>query len=292
MSQTDTPLVSVCIPIYNGAAFIAETVESVLTQTFADFELIVLDNASTDETLRILEQFNDIRLRIIRHASNIGATANFNAALSEARGEWVKVLCADDLLYPDCLKRQMLKAVPSEGHRPVLLCSARDIIDATGRRWMRRRFPKQSGMISGSTAIRRSVRAGTNLFGEPAAVLMHRETALRAGGFDPAWRFCTDLDLWVRILQYGDLYTDFDALCAFRVSAQSWSMSLVCSQAAEFCGWMTRRRQDGLLRATRFELLAGWLRAHLLMAQRWVFYKVVSRSRKQGVVCCKCRQLK
>ena len=282
MIQTVQPSVSVCIPVYNGAAFIAEAVESALKQTFPDFELIVLDNASTDETPRILERFNDKRLRIIRHASNIGATANFNAALHAARGEWVKILCADDLLYPDCLKQQMLNTGVSGGNRLVLLCSARDIIDATGHRWMSRGFPGRSGMVSGPEAIRRSVRAGTNLFGEPGAVLMHRETALRAGGFDPVWRFCTDLDLWVRILQYGDLYTDSDALCAFRVSAQSWSISLVRSQGKEFNNWMAQRQRDGLLRAVYIERLAGRLKAHLLMIQRWVFYRVLTRRRKEN----------
>lgn len=280
MTEDSQPLVSVCIPVYNGAAFIAEAVESVLSQTFPDFELIVFDNASTDETPRILERFNDGCLRIIRHASNIGATANFNAALREARGEWVKILCADDLLYPDCLKQQMLNIGLSGGNLPVLLCSTRDIIDADGRHWMRRGFSGRPGIVSGPEAIRRSVRSGTNLFGEPAAVLMHRETALRAGGFDPAWRFCTDLDLWVRILQYGDLYTDSAALCAFRVSAQSWSMSLVHSQAAEFCRWMAKRQQDGLLRATRPERLIGRLKAHLLMVQRWAFYKILNWRQK------------
>jgi glycosyltransferase involved in cell wall biosynthesis len=275
------PAVSVCIPVYNGAAFIAAAVESVLAQTFPDFELIVLDNASTDETPNILKRVKDSRLRIVRHTANIGATANFNAALREAHGEWVKILCADDLLYPDCLNQQMLNTGLSGGCRPVLLCSARDIIDAAGHRWVRRGFPGRSGMASGPAAIRRSVRAGTNLFGEPAAVLMHRETALRAGGFDPAWRFCTDLDLWVRILQYGALCADSSALCAFRVSAQSWSMSLVRSQAKEFCGWMAQRQQDGLLGATRQELLAGRLKAYLLMAQRWVFYRMLNRQQKE-----------
>jgi len=270
------PPVSVCIPVYNGAAFIAAAVESVLKQTFGEFELIVLDNASTDETPRILAQFDDARLRIIRHASNIGASANFNAALNEARGEWVKILCADDLLYPGCLEQQLQNAVLSGKDAPVLLCCARDVIDAGGRRWMRRAFSDRSGAVSGPEAIRRSVRAGTNLFGEPASVLMNREAALKAGGFNSAWRFCTDLDLWVRILQYGNLYADSAALCAFRVSAQSWSISLVRFQAKEFCLWIERCRQDGLFYVTRAEFLTARTRAYLLMMMRWVFYRVVN----------------
>jgi glycosyltransferase involved in cell wall biosynthesis len=268
-------VVSVCIPVYNGEAFIAAAVESVLAQTFYNFELIVLDNASTDQTADILSRFKDERLRIVRHSSNIGATANFNAALSEARGVWIKILCADDLLYPDCLEKQMA-AAGSPDSSPVLLCAARDIINARGRRLMSRRFPRVSGLMSGRDAIRRSIRAGTNLLGEPAAVLMHRETALSVSGFDPAWYFCTDLDLWVRILQYGNLYVDPSVLCAFRVSTQSWSITLVRSQAKEFCRWMIQRQNDGLLHAGWIDRQAGRMKAYLLMMQRRIFYRMVN----------------
>lgn len=278
MTQGTQPVVSVCIPVYNGAGFIAETVRSVLSQTFTEFELLVLDNASTDETPKILEQFDDSRLRVIRHPSNIGATANFNSALSAARGVWVKILCADDLLYPDCLKQQLSRI--GESKELVMVCGARDIIDAGGHRWMRRGFPGRSGVWFGTKALCRSVRSGTNLFGEPGAVLVRRETALQAGGFDPAWRFCTDLDLWLRILQYGNLYVEPDVLCAFRVSVQSWSISLVWSQAKEFRRWVCERQKGGLLRASRTDRLTGCAKAYVLMMQRWVFYKLVNRGVK------------
>lgn len=280
VTQRSEPSVSVCIPVYNGAAFIAEAVKSVLAQTFADFELIVLDNASTDATPHILGQFTDMRLRIVHHASNIGAIANWNAALREARGEWVKILCADDLLYPNCLEQQMLNAAPSCGEHPVLLCSAFDIIDAPGRRWMRCGFSGRSGPTSAFGAIRRSIRAGTNLFGPPAAVLMRRESALQAGGFDPAWVYCLDIDLWVRILQQGDLYVSSTALCAFRISALSLSIPQIRTGATDFYDWMLQRQQDGLLRVRCFEMLMGRLMAHLRMAQRRIFYGILKRQKR------------
>ncbi len=274
------PSLSVCIPVYNGAAFVAEAVESVLAQTFHDFELIVLDNASTDGTLQRLERFDDKRLRIIRHASNIGAAANFNAALQEASGEWVKILCADDLLYPDCLQQQLAEVESHLESPPVLFSCARDIIDDNGRRWMRRSFQKVEGRVAGAKAIHRSACAGTNLLGEPGAVLMHRETALKVGGFDPACCFCIDLDLWDRILQHGDLYVDPVVRCAFRVSTNSWSASLGHSQAKEFSDWLVGRQREGVLSLSRAEMFVGRVRAYLLMAQRWVFYKIVHLFRK------------
>ncbi len=271
MSQVDQPTVSVCIPVYNGADFIRAAIDSVFAQTMRFFELIVLDNQSTDATPNILEQYCDERMRVVRHATNIGATANFNAALHEARGDWIKILCADDLLYPSCLERQLAWAT-AQAIRPVMICGARDIVDAKGRHWLRRAFPATDGMLPGPEAIRRTVRAGTNLFGEPAAVLMRRETVLRTDGFDPSWRFCMDLDVWVKLLQHGDVFVSREALCAFRVSPQSWSMALVGSQAREFGEWLTRRHGDGLLSVQPGDLRVGRLKAYLLMLQRWFFY--------------------
>lgn len=281
MSHVAHPLVSVCIPVYNGASYIAAAVNSVMEQNYGHFELIVLDNASTDETPQILSRFDDHRLRIIRHEKNIGAVANFNAALDQASAEWVKIVCADDIMYADCLEKQMGVVIKREGPLPVLISAARDIIDDSGRYWMRRGGRTKPGVHTGTSAVSSVFRAGTNIIGEPVAVLMHRETALRVGGFNPAWRFCTDIDLWVRILQQGDLYMMPTALCAFRVSAQSWSMALVHSQASEFCDWMVHSKRVGSVKAGRYVFLVGCINAYLLMFQRLMFYSLLARIKKR-----------
>ncbi|HQI19850.1 MAG TPA: glycosyltransferase family 2 protein, partial [Leptospiraceae bacterium] len=75
-----SPEISVCIPVYNTEPFIAEAIESALNQTFKDFELIILDNRSTDNTLKIVRKFKDKRIRVVAHEKNLGAEANWNAA--------------------------------------------------------------------------------------------------------------------------------------------------------------------------------------------------------------------
>jgi len=101
------PAVSVCIPLYRKEAYIAETIRSVLAQTFTDFELIVLDNASPDRSAEIARSFRDPRLTVVENPVTIGPTENFAAAVALSRAPLVKVLCADDLLHPTCLESQV-----------------------------------------------------------------------------------------------------------------------------------------------------------------------------------------
>lgn len=102
-----TPLVSVGLPVFNGEAHLAEALESLLAQTLADFELIVSDNASTDGTRAICEDFarRDPRVRYIRQARNVGAPANWNFVVREARGRFFKWASASDRCAPALLER-------------------------------------------------------------------------------------------------------------------------------------------------------------------------------------------
>src|SRR2546423_6885320 len=99
------PLVSVCIPSYNNEEFIAHTVKTVLDQTFSDFELVVVDDCSTDRSVSIVKGFSDPKIRLFQNSRNLGLGQNWNRALSRARGKYVKLLCGDDLLHATCLER-------------------------------------------------------------------------------------------------------------------------------------------------------------------------------------------
>src|SRR5258708_29446213 len=103
--MSSQPSVSVCIPCYNGELFIGRTIESVLQQTFTDFELVLVDDNSTDATVAVIEKFADPRIRLVRNPVNLGMGANSNRALSLGLGRYVKLLCEDDVLHPRCLER-------------------------------------------------------------------------------------------------------------------------------------------------------------------------------------------
>ena len=98
-AAANPPRVTVGLPVYNGASFLCETLDSILNQTFRDFEVVISDNASDDETPSICQEYaqHDSRIRVIRHSRNRGSTANFQFVLSEARGEYFIWVAADDL---------------------------------------------------------------------------------------------------------------------------------------------------------------------------------------------------
>lgn len=97
--------VSVCIPVYNGENFIKESIKSVLTQSHKQYELLILDNNSTDKTIEIVKKFKDKRIRIIKNDKNIGSINNFNKCILEAKNSFIVILPHDDLLLKDFLKK-------------------------------------------------------------------------------------------------------------------------------------------------------------------------------------------
>ena len=228
-----TPRVSVCIPVYNGARTIGDTLRSALAQDITDFEIIVCDNASTDATAECVAAFRDSRIRYERSERNIGPVPNFNRCIELARAPYLKILCADDLIYPTCLRRQVEVFEQDASRAIALVACKRDVIDEAGRVRIRNWGMKSSGRVPGAKAVRRCMRSGGNIFGEPEAVLMRTETVRKLGGFNPAYGFTLDIDLWYRLLATGDLYFIPEALCAFRVSPQSWSSGLASRQAEE-----------------------------------------------------------
>ena len=224
-----------------------EAIASVLAQTGVDFELIVVDNASTDGTVAAVGEFDDGRICLLRNATNIGAAGNWSRAVSEARGDLVKVLCADDWIYPGSLAREANVLDDPRNGGVVLVTGARDVVDREGRRLLTRRWDRRGGRVGGRTAIRRMARRGTNLIGEPSVVLFRRRAALASGLFQQPATYAVDLEFWCRLLLMGDLYVIPASLGAFRVSAGSWSVQVVAKQTADM-----RTLLDDLHRDSRY----------------------------------------
>src|SRR5262245_7281116 len=107
LAMTGAPTASICLPVFNGDNFVRQTIRSILDQTFTDFELIISDNASTDGTAAICEQFvaQDPRVRYYRSDVNRGLAWNFNRAFELARGRYVAWIGHDDLMAADYIKR-------------------------------------------------------------------------------------------------------------------------------------------------------------------------------------------
>ena len=196
------PVVSVCIPAYNYGRFLPDAIGSVLAQTWRDFELVVVDNCSDDDTAAVLERFgrSDTRLRYVRNATVLPMGANFNRALRLAQGEYVKILCADDWLAQHALER----SVAALGGNPeaALAATGRLIVSEAGQRLGERRYASRPAVIDGRAAINRCL-FGTNYVGEPSAVLFRRHLAAR--GFDEGYPQLFDLEMWFHLLEQGAL---------------------------------------------------------------------------------------
>ena len=226
------PRVSVVVPAFENASYIRATMESVLAQTFRDFELVVADHSSTDGTWEILQDFTrDERVRLLRTPAGGGAERNWNRVTREARGELVKLVCGDDLLAPEALATQVA-AFDRHDDGVTMVASARDIIDASARPVLREQgLGGLTGRVPGPVAIRRSVIKGANIFGEPCCVLVRR-TALEAVGFwhgDPGYHI--DQATYCRLLLDGDLVTVAESWAAVRVSAGQQSVQMAPEQA-------------------------------------------------------------
>ncbi len=226
-----SPRVSVVIPSYNNDEYISETMTSVLGQTFTDFELIVADHSSSDRTWELLQGFtSDPRVRLLVTPAGGGAERNWNRVTDEARGELVKLVCGDDVLYPESLAAQVAAFDANPG--AVMVASPRDIVDASGRPIVRNQgLAGLSGRVSGTEALRRGVLRGANIFGEPCCVMLRRETLKGVGGWHGDPGYMIDQGTYSRVLLRGDFVATPGPLAAFRVSASQWSVQLTREQA-------------------------------------------------------------
>jgi glycosyltransferase involved in cell wall biosynthesis len=273
-----TPLLTIAIPTYKGAEFIGAAIESVLVQSFRDFELVVIDDNSPDTTEQVVRRFDDSRIRYLRNPANLGPQGNWNRCLSEARGTYFKLLPHDDLLLPGCLQRQ-IEVLQADGkERIALVACAREVLGPDGRVLTRRTYPGgREGSIAGGEVMRSCVRRGTNLLGEPGAVMFRKSLADKIGPFDGREGYVIDLDYWFRLLAHGDVYFLADALSAFRVSAGQWSVAIGAAQDREFVDFIARMAPRFRPPLSSLDMLAARLSAKLNMWLRLAFYRVYLR---------------
>jgi len=214
------PKVSVCIPSYNCARFLSETIQSVLNQQFDDYEVLIIDDDSSDGTQELLNRFSEIDKRIIVKVNNVnlGMVANWNHCLAEARGEYIHFLCADDTLVSDQALETMVALLDSDPAIS-LVTSSRNFIDEKSE-VIRNVSYFQDGLIAdGTSIINRCLFLQKNIIGEPSSVMFRKKQASR--GFDPRFRQLVDQEMWFYLLEQGRFAYIGDPLASWRIhSAQ------------------------------------------------------------------------
>ncbi len=183
--------------VYNGGSYLQAAVESVLAQAFNSFELLIIDDHSTDGALEALSCRHDERLRIHRNPVNIGQTASLNLGLSLARGRYIARMDADDMAYPGWLAHQF-EYLNSHPDCAVAGCMAR-VMDQDGRVFKKLHTPLQ-----------REEMVLKSFFASPlnhVGVMMDKETVVSHGGYDASLRIAADFDLWSKFLRAGVIMT-------------------------------------------------------------------------------------
>jgi glycosyltransferase involved in cell wall biosynthesis len=222
MTAQREPAVSVVMSVLDGEAHVGEAVESVLAQTFADWELVVVDDGSTDGTGAILDGYaaRDPRILVV-HRPNAGRPAALNEGIARARGPLIARLDADDVALPRRLELQLarLAAEPALG----VVGGAVVFVTADGRPFAETRYPLDD------RAIRAAL--GTTTPFVHSAVTMRRAAFEAAGGYRPAFVEAEDLDLWLRIPHAFGLANLADPVVRYRIHGGQATMRHLERQA-------------------------------------------------------------
>lgn len=271
-----TPLITIVMPVYNGSKYIAETIKSVLNQSYKNFELFVIDNASTDNTVSIVKMYSDPRIILIQNQENIGFLRNWNLALSLGKGTYFKLLPADDILLKKCLEKQV-QSFAIFNEKVSIVCCPRNIIDGQGKNLMVRGFKvKELSYMTSKEAIKKVIRSGANPIGEPGAVLIRRSLINKVGQFNPKNLYTIDLNYWVRCLKYGGLAIQPEPLAEFRLHHHSTSVGLVKEQILQYAQFLAWSKIEFEF-LTGFDLAKGRLLSTISTFGRYLIYKFIIR---------------
>jgi len=219
MSGDRREQVSVCLPSCNGERYIEAAIESIFSQTYENFELIVCDDASTDATPVILEKLarQDQRIKFSKNAQRLGLFQNYNQCLEKVQGKFIKPFAQDDLLSKDSLEK-MVKALEDNANVS-LVASARRLIDDGGRETGTIAVFSSDTLVPGKDVIMAHLINLSNWVGEPSSV-MFRATAI-GDKFDVGFYHYGDIEYWMRILQEGALLYLTEPVYSFRRHSES-----------------------------------------------------------------------
>lgn len=188
------PKLSIIIPSYNSAPYLEESINSVLKQFFVDFELIVIDDGSTDNTQAILKKYIDTRLHILSNNKNLGIVASLNRGIAQASGEYIIRFDADDVMLAGRLEKQ--SRFLDDNPNVVVVGSWAETINENGEHLGTYNYPPQDDAVIRKYILKH------NPFIHPSTAI-GREALLKAGSYRQAFSHIEDYELWTRLLRLG-----------------------------------------------------------------------------------------
>ena len=226
--MTVKPKVSVLMSAYNGEKFIAQALESIYKQTYQDFEVVIVDDASADETSDIIRKMKDSRTVIYRNSENLGLTKSLNIGLRLCRGEYIARMDADDVSYPQRFEKQV-KFLDENPDGTALGCWCHRI-DSNGEI-----HGAYDGRPTKSEDIKKGLLVG-NCIAHPTAMI-RRASLVDVGGYDEKYAYAQDHDLWLRLSEVGRIYNLEEYLVGLRywpenITAKKSQQQDKCSELA------------------------------------------------------------
>lgn len=231
--MSDLPLISVCIPTYNGEKYLQETLESIQLQTYSNVELIISDDSSIDKTLDIIKKFKVISKYpvFLYHHNPTGIGSNWNNCIKKANGELIKFLFQDDVMEYNCLERMV--SVYNKNPQAGLIASKRsfivekNVIGETTNNWIEKYRDLQIGLqhqnadilILDKAVFKRSDfrKSPLNKIGEPSVVLFRKDIVNQIGYFRTDLKQILDYEYWYRILKRNTIVIINEQLVRFRI---------------------------------------------------------------------------
>ncbi len=214
-SVTHAPLVTVLMPVYNAETFLRHAIDSVLNQTFSRFEFLIIDDASSDSSLEIIQSYKDPRIRIIEHTKNQKLIATLNEGIKSARTDLIARMDADDISVPSRLQKQydFMQKHPDY----CIVGTSMKVIDEHGA------VIAEQEVLTDNVIMQQALDV-INVF--PHGSVMYRKTCLlQAGLYNPRAYLVEDYELWTRLRHQGKLANISETLYLWRRNPQGESLT-------------------------------------------------------------------
>jgi glycosyltransferase involved in cell wall biosynthesis len=275
LPNTALPL-TVLMSVYNGSAYLREAIDSILSQSFTQFEFLIIDDCSTDNSWQILQEYadRDSRIRLFQNQQNLGLTKSLNRGLTLAQGNYIARQDADDIALPDRLKQQV--DVLNQQPEVVLVSCELEWIDEAGELIARMERSCCSELIPWHLLF-------YNHVGGHSQVMYRRQTVLATGGYSEVRRYSQDYELWCRLAKAGEIVMLPDVLQIQRIHRNAISSQKRSEQEA-FSLAQSRKNIAELIGEELSDAELRALRGFWIVPIYWLYFSDLQLSRQKAML--------
>ena len=267
----------VFVPTYNSEKYLRQCLDSVLQQTFQDWQCVISDDASTDKSVEIAKEYEkkDTRFKVLTHEKNVGAAINWNRAKENNYSFATKILCADDYIFHDSLAIQLnlLKRFNTS-----IVFSERKILFPSGRS-LHPKLPKYGQSLSFNEAFSLYIKSGRNIFGEPVAALFKTDSLISSKTFNSNFEFALDTFCYAAIANNENVTFDSNIVGVFRVSRSQWSYKMRSEQFFHDFEFIDHLIREEGVKLSRFNVILGKVKVLLANMIRILVYKLMKENK-------------